>query len=95
MNKQHWFEISLITTLKPSTSPKSKDSLQIIFNFLITLKPYYVHFLSDFPHLCKIRKYKYFCWTINEETEYRYLIHQFEAKIKSGYKLMLTFPVPG
>jgi hypothetical protein len=82
MNKQHRFEISLITTLNLSTSPKSKDSLQIIFNLLITLKPYYVNFLSDFPHLRKARKYKHFRWTINEETEYRYLIHQFEAKIK-------------
>ena len=95
MNKQHWFEISLITTLKLSTSPKSKDSLQIIFNSLFTLKPYYVDFLSDFPHLCKVRKYKHFRWTINEETEYRYLVHQFEAKVKNAYKLMHTFPVPG
>ena len=95
MNKQHRFEISLITTLKLSTSPKSKDSLQIIFNLLLTLKPYYVDFLSDFPHLGKVRKYKHFRWTINEETEYRYLVHQFEAKVKSAYKLMHTFPVPG
>jgi hypothetical protein len=95
MNKQHWFEISLITTLKLSTSPKSKDSLQIIFNLLLTLKPYYVDFLSDFPHLRQVRKYKHFRWTINEETEYRYLVHQFEAKLKSAYKLMHTFPVPG
>jgi hypothetical protein len=95
MNKQHRFEISLITTLKLSTSPKSKNSLQIIFNLLLTLKPYYVDFLSDFPYLCKVRKYKHFRWTINEETEYRYLVHQFEAKIKSAYKLMHTFPVPG
>ena len=42
MNKQHRFEISLITTLKLSTSPKLKDSLQIIFNLLFTLEPYYV-----------------------------------------------------
>jgi hypothetical protein len=95
MNKQHRFEISLITTLKLSTSPKSKNSLQIIFNLLLTLKPYYVDFLSDFPYLCKVRKYKHFRWTINEETEYRYLVHQFEAKVKSAYKLMHTFPVPG
>ena len=95
MNKQHRFEISLITTLKLSTSPKSKDSLQIIFNLLLTLKPYYVDFLSDFPHLCKVRKYKHFRWIINEESEYRYLVHQFEAKLKSAYKLMHTFPVPG
>jgi hypothetical protein len=60
MNKQHRFEISLKTTLKLSTSPKSKDSLQIIFNLLLTLKPYYVNFLSDYPHLCKVRKYKHF-----------------------------------
>ena len=51
MNKQHRFEISLITTLKLSTSPTSKDSLQIIFNLLLTLKPYYVDFLSD-SHIC-------------------------------------------
>jgi hypothetical protein len=95
MNRQHQFEISLITTLKLSTSPKSKDSLQIIFNLLFTLQPYYVNFLRDFPHLCKVRKYRHFCWTINEETEYRYLIHQFEIKVKSAYKLMHTFPVPG
>jgi hypothetical protein len=93
MNKQHRFAISLITMLKLSTSPKSKDSLQIIFNLLFTLKPYYVNFLSDFPHLCKVRKYKHFRWTINEETEY--LVHQFEAKVKTAYKLMHTFPVPG
>ncbi len=54
MNKQHRLEISLIATLKLSTSPKSKDSLQIIFNLLVTLKPYYVNLLSDFPHLCKV-----------------------------------------
>jgi len=45
--------------------------------------------------LCKVRKYKHFRWTINEETEYRYLVHQFEAKVKNAYKLMHTFPVPG
>ena len=95
MNKQHRFEISLITTLKLSTSPKSKHSLQIIFNLLLTLKPYYVDFLSDFPHLCEVRKYKHFRWTINEESKYRYLVHQFEAKVKSAYKLMHIFPVPG
>jgi hypothetical protein len=95
MNRQHRFEISLITTLKLSTSPKSKDSLQIIFNLLFTLSFYYVNFLRDFPHLCKVRKYKHFRWTTNEETEYRYLIHQFEIKVKRAYKLMHTFPVPG